>query len=163
MKKISIILSAALLAATFALASCSNVTELNGTEWDTYKAGASGQTLAAANAAAVAETAAEAEKVSITYAGADFADFKDVKNHKSAITSTWKNEFTWDLNATAGTAATYTVTSSTGIIWTASVKAGDKTAKFSTTSVLYTIDHLYNSSATEVKKGGTITLTVTKA
>ena len=52
MKKISIILSAALLAATFALAGCSNVTELNGSEWDTYKANASGQTLAAANHAA---------------------------------------------------------------------------------------------------------------
>lgn len=52
MKKISIILSAALLAATFALAGCSNVTELNGSEWDTYKANANGQSLSAANTAA---------------------------------------------------------------------------------------------------------------
>jgi len=109
MKKISIILSAALLAATFALAGCSNVSELNGSEWDTYKAGASGKSLADAKKAEEAEAAAEAEKVSITYTGAGFADFKDVKNHKSSITSTWKNEFTWDLNATAGTAATFTV------------------------------------------------------
>ena len=55
MKKISIILSAALLAATFALAGCSNVTELNGTEWDVYSAGASGKTAAQAKKDAEAE------------------------------------------------------------------------------------------------------------
>jgi len=76
MKKISIILSAALLAATFALAGCSNVTELNGSEWDTYKAGASGKSLADAKKADEAEAKAKAEAVTLKLTETTFSDGK---------------------------------------------------------------------------------------
>ncbi len=76
MKKISIILSAALLAATFALAGCSNVSELNGTEWDVYSAGASGKTAAQVAADNAAAATAKAEAVTLKLTETTFSDGK---------------------------------------------------------------------------------------
>ena len=115
MKKISIILSAALLAATFALAGCSNVTELNGLEWDTYKAGASGKSLKEANDAA----AAEAAKMTLTITDAKIKNGK--YEAKYATTDTLPNSFTFPLatKATADFAAntdTLTITTNAGSV-----------------------------------------------
>ncbi len=139
MKKISIILSAALLAATFALAGCSNVTELNGTEWDVYSAGASGKTAAQVKA----DNAAAAKQVTInkTTALTVFAD-GELKDEKVTIEGQFKESFTYKLKEKAASDVNYSiavsctasdgssVTLSGAPSFTATVKKDDTTVEF---------------------------------
>ena len=134
MKKISIILSAALLAATFALAGCSNVTELNGTEWDVYSAGASGKTAAQAKKDAEAEATAAAEKVTVNITDAKITGGKAEFKYK--VTDKIPTEFKVNLingyTATAKDTITLTLAfGSANILYkNAEIKAGDKSITF---------------------------------
>lgn len=128
MKKISIILSAALLAATFALAGCSNVSELNGTEWDIYSAAASGKTVAQVQA----DNAAAAKKVTITVAKGTLLK-EDAKIEFASSEATPAESYTWTL-ATPATAAVNAATSTVtfaGVTYSSkAIAAGDKTVTF---------------------------------
>ena len=134
MKKISIILSAALLAATFALAGCSNVTELNGSEWDTYKAGASGKSLADAKKADEAAATEAAEKVTVTITDAKITGGKAEFKYK--VTDKIPTSYSVNLKdgyaATAKDTITLNVTTGSTMIKykNAEIKAGDKSITF---------------------------------
>lgn len=134
MKKISIILSAALLAATFALAGCSNVSELNGSEWDIYSAGASGKTAAQAKKDAEAEATAAAEKVTVTITDAKITGGKAEFKYKvtDKIPTSYSVNLIDGYTATAKDAITLTLTvGSTDIVYkNAEIKAGDKSITF---------------------------------
>ncbi len=165
MKKISIILSAALLAATFALAGCSNVTELNGTEWYVYSAGASGKTAAQAKKDAEAAATEAAEKVKVTITDAKItggkAEFKYKVTEK--IPTSYSVNLTAGYTATAKDTITLNVTfGSTTIKYkNAEIKAGDKSITFNVdktdaTSNTYAGD--YSFFSINVLKGDTATV-----
>lgn len=163
MKKISIILSAALLAATFALAGCSNVTELNGSEWDTYKAGASGKSLKEANDAA----AAEAKQVTInkTTALTVFAD-GELKDEKVTIEGQFKESFTYKLKAKAASDVNYTITvtctdSNGGSVTLSGAPSFNATVKKDATTVEFKIsDTPKKFKFYGVPEGAKLTLTI---
>ena len=170
MKKISIILSAALLAATFALAGCSNVTELNGSEWDTYKAGASGKSMADAKKAEEAEATAKANKVTVTITDAKIKDGK--AEFKYDVTD--KIPTSYSVNLIAGYTATdkdtitldVTFGSTTIKYKNAEIKAGDKSITFNVDKTdaksntyagdytFFSINTLKGDTATVVLNGG---------
>jgi len=161
MKKISIILSAALLAATFALAGCSNVTELNGSEWDTYKAGASGKSLADAKKAEEAEAAAKAAQATLTITDATLKDGK--AEYKYDVTKdVVPTSYTFTLASAASAdiakdAKTLTVTfAGTNVVYkNAEVKA-------KATSITFNLDETdptsFQASGTVLKNVGTCVL-----
>ena len=136
MKKISIILSTVVAASLLALASCSNVTELNGNQYDSYKAEQAAASKAADAANALAIEYRISSGAGITLKNDDGKTYASVKYE---LTTKVPGEFTLPLaNPAAAEIAKETGTITIGVGNLSAVYKNKKVDQYAT-SVTFTI------------------------